>query len=48
MLGVAYSTVCRLARNGAIPSKVYVIGKRKRYLISMSWILANSKGGAAA
>lgn len=44
MLGMAYSTVLRLAAEGAIPSKSYLAGKKKRYLIALSWIL---KGGEA-
>jgi len=46
MLGIAYSTVVRLAREGAIPAKTYYAGKRKRYLIEVAWILA--RGGKVA
>lgn len=46
MLGVDYRTVIELAEAGAIPSKMYIVKGKKKFLISLAWILSN--GGKAA
>lgn len=48
LLGLSYDKVLRLAEEGVIPTKTYTVSGQKRFLIAMSWILSNSKGGEVA
>jgi len=48
LLGLSYETVLRLAKKKKIPTLTYTVRGRDRFLISIAWILSNSKGGKVA
>lgn len=49
IFGVDYRTMIELAASGAVPAKMYVDSKgKKKYMISLAWLLSDTKGGKVA